>query len=325
MNPFTFKPIILIFKTLRVSWLSIILSISTSTPYLPQALSFADNFQTSQAQSEALARSEIEQQHEQAKEEARKTLVRDAIESLEETKKALTALNKGQENEALTAIEHATGKINILLARYPEKSILPIDFEVKLIDTAPVIIQNIKEISKDAEKLLGNKNYPEARLLLDILRSEINIRTYNLPLAMYPTALKEAARLLDQKKINESITELDVAIHTLVVVDQVLPLPIINAKLMLAMAEEKHEKDREAALKLMSSTRHELERARELGYAGKDEEYASLNKAIEALEKQAKSHKKSPFDFSIIKDQLKAFLKRLSESKKTISTQTKIK
>jgi hypothetical protein len=71
---------------------------------------------------------------------------------------------------------------------------------------------------------------PKARTLLDFLRSEIRVRTYHLPLATYPAALQEAARLLDQKKTREAGTVLLVALNTLDVIDQVSAIPLLLAK-----------------------------------------------------------------------------------------------
>jgi len=58
--------------------------------------------------------------------------------------------------------------------------------------------------------------------------SNIRVRTYNLALATYPTALKEAARLLDQKNTKEASDVLLTALNTLMVVDNVTPLPLVS-------------------------------------------------------------------------------------------------
>ncbi|MGC2402164.1 MAG: YfdX family protein, partial [Acidobacteriaceae bacterium] len=66
--------------------------------------------------------------------------------------------------------------------------------------------------------------------LLYGLTSEIRVRTYNLPLATYPLALTEAARLLDQQKNQDANTVLLTALNTLAIIDRVTPLPLVLAR-----------------------------------------------------------------------------------------------
>ena len=132
---------------------------------------------TAWAQTDIKTQSEIEQHEAQAKQQIQKTIVNDAVAAIEEIKKIISYLSSGQEKEATSAIERATGKIDILIARHPEKAMLPVGFEVKIIDTAPLELRIIKEIGKLADKEVRDKNYPDGRVLLNVLRSEININT----------------------------------------------------------------------------------------------------------------------------------------------------
>jgi len=262
------------------------------------------------------ARTEIERERKQAEEQAQQSLDQDAATAIEDTRKAADSLAQGQQQEALSAIKRATGKIDTLVARAPAKGLVPVAAEVTLIDLAPMNVKAIRDIAGLAEKAVNNRDYPAARLLLDTLQSEIHIRTTHLPLASYPAALKEAARLIDQKKPGEARTVLLIALHTLVIIDRVLPVPVITAQLALAVAEEQRDKNRDEALLQLAIARNELERARELGYAGKDAEYADLNKAITDLEKQVKSKGNSASGFSALKEKLRNFFKRHSEEQK---------
>jgi hypothetical protein len=56
-------------------------------------------------------------------------------------------------------------------------------------------------------------------------------------------------------------------------------------------------------------------RAKELGYAAKDEEYEALHDEISSLEKQVKGNEDVTATFSGLKEKLSAFLKRQSERK----------
>ncbi len=276
-----------------------------------------DTTQKILAQGEYKARAEADAQCKKAEQEAQKTIVPDAVAVIEETKKAISALTTGGKNkDALTALERASGKIDILLARRPEKSLLPVEYKVKLYDNAPILSSAIREINKALEKAIKEKNYPESRIFLNNLRSEITSRTYCLPLALYPNAISEATRLIEQKKPDEARSVLITALNTLVVVDQTIPLPILNAQVMCKLAEEKQKDDKDGALQLVSKARKELERAKDLGYSGNDREYASLDKSLHELEDQLKQNKSTTSTFSTIKEKLSAFFQRIGLAKK---------
>ncbi|AIK95701.1 YfdX family protein [Candidatus Odyssella acanthamoebae] len=301
---------------LQVMGVSLVLC---ATPtYAKQTHSASGSPQVSISQSTAQAQ---EQQRKHAEEKTHQTLVPDAATAIKETRNAVEALHKEHHQEALDAIERAIGTLDILLTNHPEEALLPADFSVELIDLAPLEIKAIKEISKAVERSIKNKDYPDSRLLLDILRSEIHIRTYSLALAIYSAALKKAAALLEDKKADESSAVLIRALNTLVIIDQILPIPIINAEVMLKAAEKEHEKDKDIALKLIANARHEIERAKELGYIlkSKDAEYDSLEKAIHDVEKQLKANKSISAAVGVLLDKIKAFLKGHLEEKKQFS------
>jgi YfdX protein len=153
---------------------------------------------------EQQGRPEVENQRREIEEESKKRLDKEAIAAIEQTQKAVEAIGRGQLEKARAAIDEATAKINNLLARKPANALMPVDSELRVIDIAPHGIQAILEIAQDASRALDEKNYPAARALLHSLMSEIRVRTCNLPLATYPDALKQAARLLDQKDTETS-------------------------------------------------------------------------------------------------------------------------
>jgi hypothetical protein len=267
-------------------------------------------------QAEQKARPEVEQQRQQAQQKADKNLDREAITAIEETSNAIKAIADNKTDEAVAAIERATGKINILTARNPAEALLPVSVEVDVIESAPLDISAIRKRAAAAEVAVINKDYPTARVYLDGLTSEIRLRTSHLPLATYPTALRDAARLLDEKKPKEASETLLTALHTLVIVDEVTPLPVAVARTAISEAQGTRNKDKNKAQELLAVAKNELERAKELGYAGKDPEYASLNKSISDLEKQLKGNSDTGLAFSKLIDKVTAFFNRQSETKK---------
>jgi hypothetical protein len=148
------------------------------------------------------------------------------------------------------------------------------------------------------------------------MMSEIRIRTYSLPLATYPAALKEAARLLDQQKPQEAQTELSTAVETLDVSERVTPIPLILARAAIATAQAQRDKDKNAAQTLLETAKKELRRSKELGYAGNDPVYASLNDDISNLEKQLRGKGETTEVFAALREKLNSFLNRESQQQR---------
>ena len=113
---------------------------------------------------------------------------------------------------------------------------------------------------------------------------------------------------------------LDTALHTLVVIDRVRPLPILLAQAAVEKAEQQKDKDKNAALALLATARSETERAKELGYAGTDPEYDAVASAISDVEKQVKSNGDSGGLFSRLKERIAAMFKRQSDAAKSTET-----
>src|SRR3546814_15875266 len=72
----------------------------------------------SYGQADIRAIPEIEQHRSQAEEQAQKSLIQEAVDAIEQTKRASAAITKGESKEALAAIEQANGKLSILIARH---------------------------------------------------------------------------------------------------------------------------------------------------------------------------------------------------------------
>ncbi|MDF2549859.1 MAG: hypothetical protein K0S07_926 [Chlamydiales bacterium] len=300
--------------------LTLTLAISSAPLFAGQASDSASSstqpasFREDLASSQAKAQAEVKQQSQLSEQEEQKKIVPEAVAVVDETKKALLALEKeGGEKEAFDALERAVGKIDILLARHPEKALLPIDYKIEVVDAAPLELKRIKLLGKEIEKAIKIRDYANSRLLLNLLRSELGVHTYCLPLALYPAALKEGSRLLQLQKKNEARIALASALNTRVTVTQTFPLPLINAKALLDEAGKKLD-DREAYLTLLAKARRELTRSKQMGYLGLDEEYAALDQAIRALEKQERGSKFS-VALTAIKKRFNSFFKRQSEGR----------
>jgi hypothetical protein len=275
---------------------------------------------SSQARSamRVLTSPELGKQREKAEQEATRTLDKEAIAAVQETIGAVRELSESKTDAALQAIEHATGKLDIVLARNPEAALVPIDLEVLIIDNIPENWgeSQIANIADAASLAIDELDFPTARSVLRRLMSEIRVRTYQLPLGTYPTALKQAARLLADQKTKDAQTVLLTALGALVMVDRIISIPLLLAREHIDQASAAAATDKGKAQQLLEKAKKELGRSRSLGYAGYDPEYLTLKDEISRLAKQLKSGEETGSAFRSLKEKFAALLKRQSEPKK---------
>ena len=205
--------------------------------------------------------------------------------AIDETQKAIDAIAANKTDQALSAIERATGKINILLARNPATALIPVGLQVEVIDAAPHDSKDISEVAQNASRAVEDKNYPAARVLLYALTSEIRVRTYNLPLATYPLALQEAAHLLDEKRPQDADNVLLTALNTLAAVDRVTPLPLVLARKAMSRPRQRVRPIRPWHKRWCRPQRRKLS-GRKISATQVGPENAALNADISNLEKQ---------------------------------------
>ena len=254
----------------------------------------------------------VEHQRNTAQKEGDRAVDKDAVAALAEAQKAVKAIGAGKREQALAAIERATGKIDVLTARKPSAALIPVKSEVAIIDLAPKDHAAIETVISAAREALSKADYPTARALLDQLASEIHVKTYNLPLATYPEAMQTAARLLDDKQDEGAKQTLLSALNTLVVTDTATPLPLVEAQASIQEAQTKQDKDKPAARALLSIAKQQLDRAQDLGYANKAPEYASLSQSIADLDKRLGGTQSTTSAFASLKDKMTTFFERIA-------------
>jgi hypothetical protein len=256
---------------------------------------------------------DVEKQRDEQKRQAQGTLNPDAIAAIGDTRKAIDSIASGNKDKAMAAIEDATGKINILLARNPATGLLPVANDVEVIDIAPLEEKDVKRLVAAAEAAVALHDFPAGRLLLYDLMSELRVRTFNLPLATYPDALKQAARLLDAGKNSDASGILQTALNTLAVVDHVTPIPLILAQAAVETAQNIRQSDKGTAQALLTAANNQLKRCEELGYVSSDSpDYKSLSKEISDLQKQLKGTSDTTSLFERLKAEIAGLLKKQS-------------
>jgi tetratricopeptide (TPR) repeat protein len=253
---------------------------------------------------------------EQAKKEARagNALVKEAVKAIAYTEEALFALQKGDIEKAKKALKEASGELTLVLNAPNAPYLLPVDIRVQAVQFVGDE-QKIKELVEEAKKLVDQNRLPEARQVLNTLRSEIEIKTINLPLASYPQALALAAKYLNEGKTKEAADVLRMALSTLVEIDTIIPIPLIEAQGLVKKAEELLPKDKKEALVYLKEAKKALEIGKMLGYLSKSSiTYKMLEEQIDKLMSEIeKGHKTK----SLFED----LLKKLEEFKqKAITT-----
>ena len=247
-------------------------------------------------------------QAEQETSQQRKKILEEAVSAIHETKKAQKALDDKKPEDALKALERATGKLNILLARDPQLALAPIDVAVVTRDVFATMDQ-IKAVRKQAEEALENGELQRARLLIRELGSEIVISVTSLPLQTYPAAIAAVTPLIDKGKIEEAKEALQAALNTLVVSDHIMSLPLIRAEEKLAKAEELTQKevrsddDTKTITKLIEEAREQLQFSEVLGY-GTKKDYKKFYAEIEQIEDKTKAGKSAKGIFAPLKEYL---------------------
>lgn len=222
-------------------------------------------------------------------------LIEEAVSALDETQAAITAIDSGDNQEALDALERATGKLEIILAREPNLALAPVGTSIAEYDLLATP-EAVKVLADEIEDLTDKGRLQEARRLMKGLASELVVSTSNLPLATYPDAIKRAAALLDEQKPQEAKAVLLSALSTVVVTDTIIPLPIVRAEAeveaakVLAAKENRTEDDNKAIVAALADAREQIELARALGYATK-KDLDDLRDAIEELEEETKGDK----------------------------------
>ncbi len=206
--------------------------------------------------------------------EKRKQIMEEATAAVNETKKAMKALEENKPKDALAALEIATGKMVLILARDPDLALAPVDVNVATFDLYATL-DSIKGAIAQSEDFLEDGEVQKARSLLSGLGSEIVISVTNIPLATYPDAIKAITPLIDDGKIEEAKAGLQRALNTMVVTKTIIPIPVMRAEAYLEEAEkltenkERSDEENEKLTDLLDRARTQLEMAELLGYGTK--------------------------------------------------------
>ena len=234
-------------------------------------------------------------------------LIKEAIRAIQYTQDALIYLNNNKTNKATESLKKAVGELAVVLNTPNAPYLLPVDVQINAYQFVGDV-KKIKSLITQAKTLVSENKIPEAREVLNSLRSEIVIKTVNLPLATYPAALKLAIRYINEEKTKEAKDVLTMALSTLVEVDNVIPIPLIKAQALVEEASKTIKKDKKQPLKYLDEAKHQLVIAEALGYTStSDTTYKMLKDEITKLESEIHKGHKTASIFSDLIQKLKEF------------------
>ncbi len=263
----------------------------------------------------------VNKTREKKTEEKRKSVLQDARIAVRETENALKLLDENKPEQALKALERATGKIEIILARDPNLSLAPAGIYTVTYDVL-ADIDAVNALRKQVQRAMEKGRLQEARHLIKNLASETVISVTSIPLVTYPDAIKLAAKYIARNQINEAKRLLQTALSTLVVTETIIPLPIVAAERLLEQAKVLAEKSNrtEAENKLLTESlrkaRQELEFAEALGY-GTEEDFRNVYREIENIGEKTEGGKSETGLFASIKEYLENMVSALQPKSDT--------
>jgi len=195
----------------------------------------------------------------------RADILEEAVSVIDETQNAIDYLEDENGERAKQAIERALGKLEAALVIEPNAVNLPVaaNAEIYSLITDKTTLETLK---KSITTAVEQGDFQRARELMVDLQSEIRLETINLPLETHGIALRSAIKFIDEEKYTEAREVLRVAMNTLVVVERRIPIPLLNAELLVDESALVVESDPETALGMLSEAREQIEIAELLGY-----------------------------------------------------------
>ncbi len=248
-----------------------------------------------------------------------------AVEILKETASVVKLIDENKIDKAEKQMAKIVGELEILVAKDPSLSLIPVDVSYQTLDLV-ADIPTVEKLTADAREAMDKGYYQSARNILGTLASEIQVKTSYLPLATYPDAMKLAVSLLSQGKKDEAKVVLVKALNTLIIGEQHIPLPVLRAeeyiKAAALMMENKDKADTKEVISLLDNADYQLKLAEALGYGKRDKEYKELADAIEALKKAVENKEETKNLFDSLKSKINKFKVRLFFADKNTGQQS---
>ena len=243
-------------------------------------------------------------------------IIREAAEAYVALGEIVRLIAEGKLEDALRVLEETRPKVEKLykeegLAYMPVRSIV---YEYRGVTT----VEEAQKLLQDVREAVEQNDLIRARELLNILRNEIVIDTYVLPLNVLKEAISlalEFAHLNDWVKAVETIR---LALASIRITKAIVPRPLLEAYYLLEEAAAIYEEQPEDAIELLHDARQQVELAKVLGYV-QEETIQDLLDSIDKLEGEIREKTATKAGFADVQEEMK----RMKEES-TITTQEEV-
>jgi hypothetical protein len=211
---------------------------------------------------------------------------KEVLDGMNKTFAAIKSLQKGDLEGAKKELAEATKLFDTALKANPQLKLVPIASEIKVKELAstPEEIEAATTLAKEA---LDKHQIQRARMILAPMEDDIITVTQYIPMNLYPVATKKAQELLEKGDKEAALKTLVEGLSTIVSVGVLMPIPLLEAQLLIDNASKLDKAKKEEAKALLEAAKSELKKAMLLGYTDKhSDEYKALNEQIDAIEKE---------------------------------------
>lgn len=221
-------------------------------------------------------------------EEKSQHITEEAKDVLEGTEQAVSLLSKKDTQKAMETLRRVSGKLDILLAQSPGLAFIPANVSIR-VEEFTGDEETVKTTLDIIDDLFEDGKIQAARQLIDELVSEMDVTTIRIPLAVFPSGIRNAMALANTGKTEEATDALYTLMNSVETITEVMPLPVLRAEEFLTTASALEQKrdlskqvNREEIINLADAARNQLKLAVLLGYGSKDN-YKELHWAIDEM------------------------------------------
>ncbi len=249
-----------------------------------------------------------------------KVASKDIQKGLNDTIKAIQALEKNRVKIAQKNLNNATKEFDKALKIDPKLGLVPLEENLAAYEYRGTP-KNIKDALKIAQSMLAKNNLQFARDILTPLKDEIDITTHYLPMDLYPDSTKMAAKLLAKGKKKKALRELQFGLSMIVGDQVIIPIPLLSAQDLVIMASKIDKTKKNQTSKLLKRAQMELQKAKLLGYtSAHSKEYKSLENKIKSIQKEIKGKNEVEKLYSSIKEDFKSLVHKTRGDKKSFDS-----
>ncbi len=246
-------------------------------------------------------------------------ILREAAEVYVALGEVVKLISNGKFEDALRGLESIQNKLEKLYreegVKYvPVRSLV---YEFIGVDT----LDDAVKLVEDARKALEENDLIRARDILNVLRNEIIIDTYVLPIGIFKEAVElasEFARLNDWVKALNSI---NMALESIKVTQTIIPRPLLEAYYLVDEASRIYEENPDDAIEILAYARSRIELAKTLGYVRDEKAIEPILERIEKLEKDVKGKKAKKKTFEDIQKDIEEVKEKETRTTKEVKNE----